>query len=389
MASLSLINRVKQSAWLYSIYYHVGSFMVNILKLFLKPDGKLFLFVSYGGRKFDDSPKDIYEAMLNDSRFEGYKFVWAFRKPDNFVIGSGKKIKIDTLQYYITALRARVWITNVGITRALSFKGIHTLVINSWHGTPIKKIGFDAINENTFVGKGEPIDIQLAQGDYEVERYSQAFSLPKGFVFKTGLPRNDTLVSGNTTDNITILKKKLGLPSDKKVILYAPTYRDYELENNSVCVMKTSLNLDRWKDLFKDKYVLLVRAHVAVMKVLNLKEDEFVRDFSKYPTLNDVLLVTDILISDYSGIIFDFSILGRPIICYTYDYEKYNTMRGLYFDVRKELSFASKEDELIVLIQNIDLYREIDRTISFRKKYVQQFGDASQKVLDLIEDKIF
>ena len=100
MASILLINKVKQTAWIYNIYYYVGSLMVNILKMFLKTDEKLILFVSYGGKKYDDSPKDIYIKMLNDCRFDDYKIIWAFRRPENFEIGRGGKIKIDTFQYY-------------------------------------------------------------------------------------------------------------------------------------------------------------------------------------------------------------------------------------------------------------------------------------------------
>ena len=390
MASVSLINRVKHSNLLYSVYYHIGCFAVNVLKLFLKADDKLILFVSYGGKKYDDSPKDIYEAMLKDSRFDEYKKVWAFINPNSFEIGPGKKIKIDTFEYYKTALKARVWVTNVGVTRALSFEGIHTLSVNSWHGTPIKRIGNDAIKTSTFVskGKGGGIDIQLAQGDYEVERYSQAFNLPKSRVIKTGLPRNDSLVIGNNEDNILSLKKKIGLPLDKKIILYAPTYRDYELENGYECIMKPPFDLNKWQEVLSGEYVLLIRAHIAVMKVLEVKENDFVRDFSKYPILNDILLVTDILISDYSGILFDYSILGRPMFCYTYDYEKYEKMRGMYFDVRKELSYAEYEDGMLEKIEKINSEDEINKAMAFRDKYVQLYGNASERVLDLIYSRI-
>lgn len=390
MATVSFINKVKHSQLLYSLYYHVGCFAVKILKLFLKTDDKLVLFVSYGGKKYDDSPKDIYEAMQKDGRFNEYKKVWAFLNPENFDIGSGKKITIDTFEYYKTALKARVWVANVSVTRALSFEGICTLSVNSWHGTPIKRIGIDAKKTNTFVskGKGGPIDIQLAQGDYDVERYSLAFNLPRERVKITGLPRNDSLVTGNNSDNILCLKRRLGLPLDKKIILYAPTYRDYEMENGFECVLKPPFDLKRWQEVLSDGYVLLIRAHVAVMKVLEVKENFFVRDFSKYPVLNDILLVTDILISDYSGILFDYSILGRPMFCYTYDYDKYEMMRGMYFDVRKELSYAENEDEMLDRIVNLNSENESCKAIAFRDKYVQQYGYASERVLDIIHSHI-
>lgn len=390
MASISLINKVKHSSLLYSAYYYIGSFFVNALRLILRPDNKLILFVCYGGKKYEDSPKDIYESMVKDKRFDSYKKVWAFINPEKYDVGGGRKIKIDTFKYYKTALRARVWITNVGVTRALSFKGLHTLAINSWHGTPIKYIGNDANKETTFFskGSGEPIDVLLAQGDYEVERFAQAFHLPKENVVKTGLPRNDVLVRENTPDRIMQLKEKLGIPFDKKVILYAPTYRDYEMDNGSDCVMSPPLDLEKWRTILGKEYVFLLRAHFVVMKVLNVKENEFVRDFSSYPTLSDLLLITDILITDYSSILFDYSILGRPIFCYVYDYEKYKMMRGMYFDIRKEVSYAEEEEELIDEIQNINWKKEEEKIKLFRDRYVQQYGSASEKVLDIIYDNI-
>ena len=107
-----LIVLTKYFKFLYIIYYFIGSLMVNILKLFIKPRNNLIFFISFGGKKFDDSPKVLYEAMLIDSRFDGYNFIWAFQNPDKYIIPRGKKIKTDTISYYITALQARCWITN-------------------------------------------------------------------------------------------------------------------------------------------------------------------------------------------------------------------------------------------------------------------------------------
>lgn len=100
------------------------SFVINIMKLFLKTDDKLILFVSYGGRHFSDSPKVIYDAMKQDKRFESYKLIWAFVEPNKYDVEG--KIKIDSWKYYKYALKSRCWITNVMVERALNFKGINT-----------------------------------------------------------------------------------------------------------------------------------------------------------------------------------------------------------------------------------------------------------------------
>ena len=390
MASLSIINKIKGSAFLYNVYYYAGTFFVNFMKVFTKPDEKLLLFVSYGGRKYDDTPKDIYEAMLKDHRFDSFHLVWAFLDPDKYEVGRGGKIKIDTIKYFRTALKARAWITNVSVTRGLRFRGIHTFSINSWHGTAIKLIGDDAINECTFNTKdnGRLADIMLAQGHHDVYVYSRAFKMPQEDVVITGFPRNDTLVTDNMPENIIKLKQEMGLPLDKRVILYAPTFRDFERENGYNCILKPPFDLEKWQKTFEKDYILIVRAHLAVSKVMGVKENSFVRNFSQYPKLNDVLLVTDILISDYSGILFDFSILGRPIYCYAYDYDKYKKMRGMYIDIRKDLESYADEDSLMKAIAEMDESKMAQRVLQFRNKYVEKFGSSAKRVADLVYDAI-
>ena len=130
--------------------------MINVLKLFVLPDNKLILFNSYAGRKYDDSPKAIFLSMKNDSRFKGYRFVWAFHDPSKYDVADCEKIKTDGLKYFVTALKARVWITNSSFERGLRFKGRRTFYLNTWHGSPIKKMGSDIDSANqSFKSKGK------------------------------------------------------------------------------------------------------------------------------------------------------------------------------------------------------------------------------------------
>jgi len=391
MASIGLVNAIKYNKWLYRIYNFTGSILVKILKLFLRPNDKLILFTSFSGRRYDDSPRAIYETMLADPKFDGYDFVWAFREPEKFIIPKGRKVKVDTFSYYKSALKARVWMTNVGITRGLDFSGIHTFFMNSWHGTAIKHIGGDAQGKETFKSKKSKqpcVDIYLAQGNYDVDVFSSAFRVPRNKVALTGLPRNDELTQGNTVMIVQQLRERIGIPKDKKVILYAPTYREYEKDYGNNCIMKPPFDLDKWKKELGNDYVLLIRAHQEVVRVLDLQENNFVRNMSAYPALNELMLISDMLISDYSSIMFDFSILGRPILCYTYDYDRYEKERGMYFDIRKELPSKHDEDELIKLIKEGNLSKLSKNAVRFRDKYVTEYGSASQKAVNIIYDAI-
>ena len=390
MASTSLVNRVKYSPLLYNVYFKLGCFLIKLLKFFIKADDKLILFASYSGKQYDDSPKEIYEAMLNDRRFDGYKLIWAFRNPEKFVIERDGKVKVDTLSYYKTALKARVWVTNVSMTRGLNFRGKHCLSLNTWHGTPIKMLGSDLLKNSggTFVCKGSGLgDVVLAQGMYEKDILMRVFGLDTNQVVVTGLPRNDSLASV-CNSKITDIRQKLGIPVGRKIIFYAPTYREYVKDEGRNCVMRPPFNLEMWKERLGDDFVLLIRAHQEVVKVLDLVSNDFVRNVSNYPDLNELMIVSDILISDYSSIFFDFSIMHKPMLCYCYDYEEYAEKRGVYIDIRKWLPSAQNEEELLSLIKNTNLNVKSETAQKFQERFVTEYGSATKKALDIIIDSV-
>ncbi len=376
---------VKYSPIVYTLYYHIGSFCLKVLRLFVRFDDKLILFSSFGGRKYDDSPKVIYERMLSDERFKNYKLIWAFINPEKVQLPDDIKIKCDTLKYYITALKARVWITNSSIERGLSFKGKNTLYFNTWHGTPIKKMGSDISSDNTsFKSKGKnTIDVFTAQGEFEADIFSRVFNIPFEKIEVIGLPRNDVYV--NHDENYrNELRKKLNIPLGKKAILYAPTFREYDKSDDLQCKISVPINLDYWEKALGDKYVLLFRAHYEVAKGLNIVDNEFVREMSGYPNLDDLMIASDLLISDYSSIFFDYSIMHKPMYCFAYDYEKYATERGMYFDIRDCLSTSENENDLLKLLTADNESACIEKVKVFQRKYVTAFGNATKYSIDII-----
>lgn len=387
---MSIKNLIKKSPIAYNCWYYIGSRLVSALKFFVTTDDKLMLFVSYGGRKYDDSPKIIYEAMLKDHRFDDYKIVWAFLRPENQLIpGTAKKIRIDSLLYYVTAMRARVWVTNVTIRRGLYFEGKNTYSINTWHGAPIKLLGADVDREKVFVGRVHTTnDFYLVQGNYESDRFASAFYVDRSHIKMTGLPRNDMLANNDDLLKDEI-KKKLNIPPNKRIILYAPTFRDDEKDEHGNSIMTLHLNLDRWNDLMsKENCILLIRAHFSVGRVDGMKSFEHIKDVSRYPLTNNLLLISDILISDYSSLFFDYSILGRPMFSYTYDYDDFDGFRGMYMDIRKELHSVDNENDLLEVIEHIDIDKETAIAIAFKEKYIQEYGNATEKVLDMIDEEV-
>ncbi len=382
-----IVNLLKYNKIAYSIYYVVMSFCINVLKIFIRVDDKLILFNSYAGRKFDDSPKAIFEVLKNDPRFSDYKIVWAFHNPESFEVQGATKIKTDGFKYFVTALKARVWITNSSVERGLHFKRKKTFYLNTWHGTPIKKMGSDITSGNTsFASKSvNTIDIMNAQSLFEADIFSRCFGIPRKHFIEVGLPRNDALANYSESERLA-LKKKLNIPEGKKVILYCPTFREYEKDENLGVVLAPPMDLDKWERELRDDYVLLFRAHYEVSKVMEIKESDFLRNATDYPLLSDLMIVSDILLSDYSSIFFDYSIMDKCMIHFTYDYDKYNEQRGMYFDIRDYLSGADTEDGVMNYIKNMDYDSEVDKTRAFRASYMNFYGNASKKTVDCIAE---
>lgn len=381
---------VKYVRWIYSLYFYFGSFAINVLKLFVRPDDNLILFISFGGRKFDDSPKAIYDEMIKDARFKDYRLVWAFNDPEAYDIPRGDKVKCDTFAYFKTALKARVWISNSTVERGLDFKGKHTFYFDTWHGTPIKKMGSDIASSNkSFKGKGNwAVDYFTCQGEFEAEVFGRVFSsVGRDKMHVIGLPRND-VYANYTKEYMLSLREKIGIPVDKKVILYAPTFREYDKTDSMAVKVSTPMQLEKWRKELGDDYILLFRAHYEVAKGLNIKDDDFVREMSGYPQLEDLMIVSDVLISDYSSIFFDYSIMPKPMIAFCYDYDKYASERGMYFDIRDYLPSAANEDEVLSLIKYGNTIEQIASAKQFQQKFVTAFGSAIKKSINVIAEEL-
>ena len=322
--------------------------------------------------------------MKSNPRYNNLKYYWVLDNPDAHIVEGASKIKNNSVKFFVTALRAKYWVTNSGIERGLKFKNKKTVFINTWHGTAIKHIGKDENNNGIRFKTSRP-DVLFAQSDYDIEIFSHVFDMPKEKIVKVGLPRNDELKDLDEKQ-IESIKKKLGIPMDKKVILYAPTFREYNRDSNG-CVLAPPIDLKLWEQKLGNEYILLFRAHYEVNKVLGIEENEFVKNYSDYPNLNELLKIADVLISDYSSIMIDYSILERPIFNYVYDYEEYKEKRGMYFDLKEKLigNCLEKENELLDTICEMDYEKERNKTIKFKEEFVQACGEARKYVDEIIK----
>lgn len=369
-----LIFILKHNSYLQAVYRVVMSFVFRFLGLFIPVDDHLVIFVSFMGMGFNDSPKAIYEYMKSHPEYKDYKCVWAFELPEKYP--ELNTVKIDSFKYFRTALKAKYWITNTNIERGLKFKKKKQVYLNTWHGIALKHIGNDCPGRKDFNFKN--IDYLVVSGDYDEKVWKSAFNADPDSYLKCGLPRNEELWLA-TDEQKNSMREKLSIPADKKVILYAPTWRD-STDGGKSYEIKPPIHFDVWKRELGDEYVVLFRAHHQTTKVLGVQYDEFVRDASSYPAVNDLMIVADLLITDYSAIAFDYSVLCRPIFCYAYDYESYLAERGTYFEVDEKYPNKScrTEEELLGRIKNIDYAKECANTKRFRDDFIQYGVGATE-----------
>lgn len=380
---MDITTKIKRSKILYFIYFYTMSTLVNLYKLFLKADNKLILFVCYGGRHYSDSTRVIYEAMIKDDRFKGYTMYWAFKNTEKYPF-IPNRININSIKYFTIALKARCWITNVIVERALDFKGINTYYFHTTHGVLCKLDGKDSLESKNFkpLTKDNKFDCCLASSEIEKYVYGGMFGIPVNKIAVIGMPKNDILVH-HTPEFRKSIREKLGIPENKKAILYAPTFRE---EANFKEVFDVDVEL--WKSILGAEYVLLYRAHPVVASD-NRPNDSFFIDVTNYEVVEDIMIAADILVSDYSGIIFDYCIMNKPIFLWPYDYEKYNRVRGLYFDIRKELPWKENQGDLVKMIKGSDLEMVVkDYVIPFKNKYETEYGNATHRSLDIIYENI-
>lgn len=323
-----IIYLIKHNNFIKLMFVLSGSLFFKFLGLFIKMDDSLVLLVSNNGNSISGSPKAIYQYTKNNKIYNGLHYIWAVNDPEKFKNEDFDVVKFDSFKYFVVALRAKYWITDINIERSLKFKKKRTKYLNSWHGVALKHIG----NDDKYSGRYDysNIDYLCVSGKHDKDVYKSALNATESSFLETGMPRNDDLVDV-TANKIIDVRIKLNLPSDKKIILYAPTWRDSSNGGKSYD-LNIPIDFKKWENELKNEYLILIRAHDRTTKMLNIEYNEFIRDYSKYEPLNDLLIVADVLITDYSSIVFDYTLMKKPFISYCYDYEQYKTERGFYFD---------------------------------------------------------
>ncbi len=213
--------------------------------------------------------------------------------------------------------------------------------LQTWHGTPLKRFHHDVLWSPP--GLLERFDADIARWDVLVSpnaastpRLRQAFRY-HGKIIETGYPRNDVLSDPGRDSVRASVRRQLGLADDVTAVLYAPTWRDNDYFAEGDAPGSLALDIPRLVGQLPSDHHLLVRSHVLTTNRSPAAEGDRITDVSYYPHISDLYLAADVLITDYSSVMFDFAITGKPIIFHAYDLERYaTTIRGFYFELIAE-----------------------------------------------------
>lgn len=380
------------------------------IKANTKTDEKVILFSTFDGRSYGDSPKAIYEYMLTDERFKDYTFIWSFREPKDFIFILDNPntciVSTGSKDYEKACATAKYWIYNYRMTDHIYPKD-DQVYIQLWHGTPLKRLGYDiSISDNVMNSKSEIRDKYktdaekfkyiLAPSHFAAEKFISAWNLKEigktDAVLELGYPRNDFLAN-YTEQDVQKIKQELGIDNSKKIILYAPTWRDNQHKAGIGYTYKTEVDFDTLRQELSDEYIILFRAHYLVANSFDFdKYKGFLYDVSKVNDINHLYVISDILVTDYSSVFFDYANLKRPEIFYMYDLDAYGTeIRGFYIDI-DELPgpIVKTEDELIKAIRNAQSdksYNEKYDKFNAKYNYLDD-GQAAKRVTEAIIEEL-
>lgn len=381
-------------------YRKLGRVLYRKLFLRMPVRHKKVLFESFLGRNVSGNPKYIYKYMNDNGYGNAYKMYWILNDPSIEVEGCGKVIQRRSIRYYYHMATAGYWIFN---TRQDSniIKREQTTYLQTWHGTPLKRLGMDMDSvsmatvsniidyKREFMNNSRRWDYMLAQNQYSADIFKRCFAFRKQML-TYGYPANDILYNASEKD-IEKLKEKFNLPTDKKIVLYAPTWRDDNFLKKGYYQMKMQLDLDMMKEALGDDTIVLLRMHYLIMNSIDIEGYQgFAYDFSGDYDIQELYLVSDVLITDYSSTMFDFANLKRPIIFFTYDIDDYrDSLRGFYFDFEKEAPgpIVKTTAQVISSLQNISSWRKAykEKEEAFYQKFNHiDDGKAAKRVLDTI-----
>lgn len=355
------------------------------------------VFESHMGTCYGDSPRAVHEEVR--ARGLPLRAVWAYAdSPDGFP-KDARLVRRWSWRYLWALARAEYWVDNQGFPQHLD-KPSGTTYLQTWHGSAYKRMGFDetrvrlqnAPQRERLQQAVRRFDHFLVRSEHDVATLARAYRLPEESLLRTGYPRNDALVAARVRDETEgrlprpPLAAELGLSDHRTVVLYAPTFRGGPGRRRR---QRLLLDAARFAERFGDTCTLLVRAHYLEAASLPACPPGTVVDVSRHHDVSELLALADVLVTDYSSIMFDYALLDRPIVLFAPDLDAYAAERGSYFDLREKAPgpVTTTEEELFGVLARLKSadagYQEA------RAAFAAEFGafdrgDAARAVVDTV-----
>lgn len=368
------------------LFYFIKRLIYSVY-LFQKVDDKSIFVVSFYGAGYGDSAKAIIEALRSDA--SEYTIYWAVKGqeearslPDGI-----HPVKYGSIDFYKKMSLSKVWIDN-SRKYEYPFKRKSQEYIQVWHGgLALKKIENDASDtlSNFYIRNAKRdskiTNLYLSNSNFQSDLIKESFWY-NGKILEKGTPRVDQLFE--KVKYKEAIKEKNNLNSYDYIVLYAPTFR------NTFSLSNFIEDYDKIKTAFSQfgNVAFLVRYHPNDSRYMDMNLHEGIIDMSLYPDMNDLLVVSDALITDYSSVMFEFSYLRKPVYLLTKDYSNYVEERGFYFELDKlPFNHSNTESELIDKISQFNNEKYLENLETFYSTIgINETGDASESTADYIRN---
>jgi CDP-glycerol glycerophosphotransferase len=319
------------------------------------------LYDDFGGRHYGDSPRAIHEELVR--RGSSLEHLWVVRDNQVDLPATATALPMRSPEWYEALGRCRYLVGNTHLPPWIERRE-GQVILQTWHGTPLKRIGRDSDN-SLFTETSYLEDLEREVRQWSLLLSPNRFSTPilrralgfDGEILESGYPRNDALLSPDRAKTAERVRRALRLPEGKRVVLYAPTWREQLSRHRGGFAMDLRIDLEHASRELSADHVLLVRTHCHVVEAVPGADGGFVRDVSAYPNATDLLLAADVLVTDYSSLMFDFAVTRKPMLFFTYDLEQYrDAQRGFCFDFERRAPgpLLRTSAELVQALRGLD-----------------------------------
>lgn len=341
------------------IKYAVEHGIQNALQLFrLLPLQNKVSFIAFSGRQYSDSPRRISELLLKEH--PEIQQVWAFNEPEKFRFleeNGIKVVKYKSLSYLYHTMTSKVYVDNAEFWSILKFRP-GQMVLETWHGGgAYKRVGSHRIDVNALeqqhaVEKMNKITLFLSSSKAFTNFVIRDAYQYRGEVLECGLPRNDDLLHPDPAVSEKV-RQVLDIPRDARVLLYAPTFR------NSHTLDLYDVDFARLKDSlearFGGQWIIALRMHYYLADKAMASQAPWLRNATDYPDMQDLLQCADVLLTDYSSCMWDFSLMHKPCFLYARDIAAYRGERDFYTPIESwPFPLSADNDGLAKIIADFD-----------------------------------